>query len=316
MRSRPYETERDLRQMQALLMAARSRRDDRYYPHAGQLTWDFFMVACHLDPRDHFRLWHDAEGGLAGYAVLGEDPSFDCQVSPDHEWCGIESEALAWAAARLAELRGRDAQRWRRDLVSGSWQNDAKRRGFLEEHGFRRGEHAEVHLLRPLDEPLPSSPPPPGHRVRPVARAGETADRAAVQREVWQPWPVGMVSDDDYAYLMRLPGYRRDLDLVAVTPDGVIAAYVNGWIDPLNRIGALGPVGARPAYRRQGLARAALLECLRRMQARGVDRVCVSTGASNTPALRLYQSIGFMVAGRQLEYVKPATRERPPDNAR
>ena len=100
------------------------------------------------------------------------------------------------------------------------------------------------------------------------------------------------------------------------SPDSVIAAYVNGWIDPLNRIGALGPVGARPAYRRQGLARAALLECLRRMQARGVDRVCVSTGASNTPALRLYQSIGFMVAGRQLEYVKPATRERPPDNAR
>ena len=60
-------------------------------------------------------------------------------------------------------------------------------------------------------------------------------------------------SKDDYARLMRLPGYERDLDVVAVAPDGVIAAYVNGWTDPLNRIGDFGPVGARPAYRRQGL---------------------------------------------------------------
>jgi galactonate dehydratase len=76
------------------------------------------------------------------------------------------------------------------------------------------------------------------------------ADRAAAQREVWQPWSVGKVSKDDYARLMRLPGYERDLDVVAVAPDGVIAAYVNGWTDPLNRIGDFGPVGARSAYRR------------------------------------------------------------------
>ena len=115
-----------------------------------------------------------------------------------------------------------------------------------------------------------------------MAEAGEIPNRAAAQREVWQPWTVGNVSDDDYARFMRLPGYHRDLDVVTVTPDGVIAAYVNGWIDPVNRIGDFGPVGALPAYRRQGLTRAALLEGLRRMQARGMDRVCISTGVSNT----------------------------------
>ena len=127
---------------------------------------------------------------------------------------------------------------------------------------------------------------------------------AAAQREVWHPWTVGKVSDDDYAHLMRLPGYHRDLDVVAVTSDGVIAAYVNGWIDPVNRIGDFGPVGARPAYRRQGLTRAALLEGLRRMQARGMDRVCISTGESNTLAIRLYESIGFNIVNKYLEYVK------------
>ena len=92
--------------------------------------------------------------------------------------------------------------------------------------------------------------------------------------------------------------------MVAVTPEGVIAAYVSGWIDPVNRIGDFGPVGALPAYRRQGLTRAALLEGMRRMQARGMDRACISTGVSNTPAIRLYESIGFRVANQYMEYTK------------
>ncbi len=137
-----------------------------------------------------------------------------------------------------------------------------------------------------------------------MAETGEVSNRAAAQREVWHPWTVGNVSDDDYARLMQLPCYHRDLDVVAVAPDGVIAAYVNGWIDPVNRIGDFGPVGARPAYRRQGLTRAALLEGMRRMRARGMDRACISTGVSNTPARRLYESIGFKIVNQYLDFTR------------
>ena len=112
------------------------------------------------------------------------------------------------------------------------------------------------------------------------------------------------MSSEDYAGFMRLPGYDRQLDVVAVAPDGTIAAYVNGWIDPRNRIGDFGPLGARPAYRRQGLTRAVLLECLRRMQALGMNRVSVSTGVSNQPAIGLYQSVGFQIVNRYIEYVQ------------
>jgi len=302
--SRFYENEHDLQQMQGLLMEARSRTDDWHYWHVGELMFGFFMVACHLNPQEHIRLWHDDEGKLVSYAVLGEDPSFDCQVLPEYEWSGIETEAMAWAETRLTELRKRDAQRWSGNIVSGARQDNAKRIAFLEQHGFRRGEYAEVNMLRSLDEPIPESTLPTGCQVRAVSDAGEISNRAAAQREVWHPWTVGNVSDDDYARFMRLPGYHRDLDVVAVAPDGVIAAYVNGWIDPVNRIGDFGPVGARLAYRRQGLTRAVLLECLRRMQARGMDRVCISTGVSNTPALRLYESIGFKIVNKYLDYVK------------
>ena len=302
--SRSYETERDLQQMQALLMEARSVTDDWRYWHVGELTFRFFTVACHLNPQEHIRLWHNDEGKLVGYAILGEDPSFDWQVLPEYEWSGIEAEAMAWAEICLTELREHDMQQWGGSLVSGARQDNARRRLYLGQHGFRySGEFAEVNMLRSLDKPIPEAMLTPGCQVRAV-EVGEISDRAAAHREVWQPWTDGNISDNDYAWFMQLPGYHRDLDIVAVMPDGVIAAFVNGWIDPVNRIGDLGEVGARPAYRRQGLMRAALLEVLRRMQARGMDRACVSTGVSNIPAIRLYESIGFEIVNQCLDYAK------------
>lgn len=303
MTSRLYETENDLLSMLNMLMEARSRTDDWRYAHVGELLFQFFMVACHLDPKEFIRLWHDG-GKLAGYAILGEDPSFDLQVLPEYEWRGIEAEAMLWAESRLAELRKDDPQQWGGRLASGARQDNAKRIAFLEEHGFRPGgEFSEVNMIRLLDEPIPQAEIPAGCQVRPV-EASEIPNRAEAQREVWHPWMVGNVSDDDYAYFMRLPGYHRELDIVAVAPDGAIAAYVNGWIDPINRIGDFGPVGARQAYRRQGLTRAVLLEGLRRMQTHGMNRVCVSTGVSNTPAKRLYESVGFKIVNKYLEYIR------------
>jgi ribosomal protein S18 acetylase RimI-like enzyme len=263
------------------------------------------MVTCHLNPHEHIRLWHDNQGQLVAYAILGEDPSFDCQVLPEYEWSGIEAEAMDWAETCLTELRKRDARQWSGHLVSGARQDNGRRRVFLGQHGFRySGEFAEVNMLRALAGPLPETVVPPGCQVRALAETGETSNRAAAHREVWQPWTDGNVSDDDYARFMRLPGYHRDLDVVAVTSEGVIAAFVNGWIDPVNRIGNLGSVGARPAYRRQGLMRAVLLEALRRLKAREMDRVCVSTGVSNIPAIRLYGSIGFEIVNQYLDYVQ------------
>ena len=309
--SRNYQTEQDLRQMLGLLMDGRLQTDDWHYWHVGELLFNFFMVDCHLNPQDHIRLWHDRAGKLIGYAILSEDPAFDCQVLPGYEWSGIEAEAFAWSETFLVELRQRDPQRWKSPIVSTARQDDARRIALLEERGFRfSGEFAEVNLLRSLDEPIPESLIPPGCQVRSVNDAlewgssNEISNRAGAQREVWHPWTVGNVSDEDYLRLMQLPGYDRDLDVVTVAADGVIAAYVNGWTDPLNRIGDFGPVGARQAYRRQGLTRAALLECLRRMKAHGMDRVCISTGVSNTPALRLYESIGFKIVNKTLDYVQ------------
>ena len=100
--SRSYENERDLRQMLDLLMEGRSHTGEWHYAHVGDLLFSFFMIACHLDPTQHIRLWHDRER-LVGYALLSEDPAFDFQVLPGYEWRGIEEEAIAWADQRIAD---------------------------------------------------------------------------------------------------------------------------------------------------------------------------------------------------------------------
>jgi ribosomal protein S18 acetylase RimI-like enzyme len=303
--SRLYQTDDDFLQMQTMLMQGRAQTNDWHYPHLGDLVFWFFMVLCHLDPQVFIRLWHDTSGKLVAYAILGEDPSFDCQVLPEYEYIGIEAEALAWAESRIYSLRQQDPSRWGGPLVSGARQDDALRLCFLEQHGFHQGgEFSEVNMLCHLDGEVPPPIVPPGFQVRSMLGLSEVSSRAAAHRQVWHPWSVGEVSDDDYIKFMHLPGYDPQLDVVAVAPDGTIAAYVNGWIDPLNHIGDFGPVGALPAYRKQGLTRAVLLECLRFMQACGIERVSVSTGVSNEPALRLYRSVGFKVVNKYLEFIK------------
>jgi mycothiol synthase len=302
--SRLYQSEGDLILMQEMLMQARLQTSDWRYVHIGELIFNYFMVECHLNPGEHIRLWHDA-GRLVGYAMLGEDPSFDCQVFPGYEWQGIENEALEWAEGRIQALIQSEGEQWSSPLVSGARQDNAQRIAFLEGNGFRyRGDFTEHNLMRSLDEPIPDLQLPEGFRVRDMTELDNVTDRAAAQCEVWSPWTVGEVSAGDYARFMRLPGYQGELDIVTITPQGVVAAYVNGWIDPLNKIGDFGPVGARRAYRRQGLTRAALLEGLRRMKDLGVRRVCISTGVNNQPARQLYESIGFRIENTYLDYVK------------
>jgi len=303
--SRPYHIDHDLELMLSILLQARQQTSDWRYLHVGELAWNFFQVAIHLDPQQFIRLWFD-NNNLVAFSILGEDPSFDVQVLPAYAWQGIEEDALIWAETRIASLRQQDAQLWGGPCSTFARQDDPLRRSFLEQHGFHEGGgFSEVNMMRSLQEPIPDPLNPAGIQVRPLAETGELSSRADVQRQVWHPWSVGILSDADYAYYMTLPPYHRDLDIVAVAPDGTIVSYVNGWIDPVNHIGDIGPLGALEAYRNLGLTRAVIQVCLQNMRTYGMDRVEVSTGINNNPARNLYQSLGFISENYNLEYLKP-----------
>lgn len=298
--SRYYRDEDDLTYLSGLLLSARPNAEDWRIWHIGAgLVWMFFMLSARVDPRQHIRLWFSPAGKLVATAWLGDDLSIDWQVLPKYEWQGIEADAMAWAKSTLAELKQREPEKWQGSLNSPALQGDAARIAFLDQHGFAPNQEVGLHFLRDLGEPIHPPAPPEGCIVRAVTGAEEITNRAGAHREAFHP---SRVTDEQYARFMRLPGYYRELDLVAVAPDGVIGAYAMCWLDSVHRIGEFEPVGARPAYWRRGLTRAVLWEGLRRMQARGMRLARVSTGATNTPAIRLYESVGFRVADRTQYY--------------
>jgi mycothiol synthase len=302
--SRSYDSEDDLRLIRGLLMEARARAGIWRYPLIAETMWPVFMALRHLDPRRHIRLWFAGEQ-LAGYAFLGEDPSFEWEILTDYRDSGIETEATEWMDARLGECRAADPGKWSGPIVAGARQDDPQRIAFLEEKGFRRGgEFSEFNLIRPLTDPIPERPLPPGFQIRPVSGPAEAPARAAIHRDVWSPWSVARIDGQDYLHLMHLPGYKPELDLVVTAPDGAFAAYANGWLDERNRIGDFGPVGAQSAFRRLGLSRAVMAEGLRRMRTLGMERACVSTGMKNAPAIALYQSLGFTIVNQYLEFIR------------
>jgi GNAT superfamily N-acetyltransferase len=116
----------------------------------------------------------------------------------------------------------------------------------------------------------------------------------------WASWqafhpddPAGY--DGDWAWygnVQRAPLYRRDLDLVAVAPDGEIVSFCTAWYDDVTRSGTFEPVGTAPPHQRRGLGRAVMAEGLRRLKRLGATLACVSgfTPAAN----RLYASLGFV----------------------
>ncbi len=52
-------------------------------------------------------------------------------------------------------------------------------------------------------------------------------------------------------------------------------------------------MGAHPNYQRLGLARALLIEMLRRFKAAGATTAIVETDLDHTPARRAYESVGL-----------------------
>ena len=88
------------------------------------------------------------------------------------------------------------------------------------------------------------------------------------------------------------PSFRHDLNLIAQADDGAFAAHVGVTFDEVNRHGIIEPVCTHPDHGRRGLARALILEGLRRLRELGAVTASVDTGDME-PANALYRAIGF-----------------------
>ena len=168
---------------------------------------------------------------------------------------------------------------------------DAARIALLEADGFRPARWTSRRYERPLAEPPPAPDLPAGFAVRPLAGTKEAPAAAATHRAAFGSEHMTAERREG---ILSAPGYDPALDLVAVAPDGRLAAVALAWLGPTaggRREGQFEPVGTAPEFRRRGLARALLLEGMRRLRAAGATHALVETEDVREAANGLYRTV-------------------------
>ena len=158
---------------------------------------------------------------------------------------------------------------------------------------------------RSLIQPLPTIQAPDEYTVRSLGSEAELPARS------WLSWKAFHPAEPDEAYqgwewyhnIQRIPLYRRDLDIVAVAPDGELAAFCTVWFDDVTRTAVFEPVGTHPDYQKRGLGKAVMAEGLRQVERLGANLATVSSYGEAAHAL--YESMGFT----EYDLLEPWIRE-------
>ena len=94
-----------------------------------------------------------------------------------------------------------------------------------------------------------------------------------------------------YENIQAIPMYREELDLVVVTDKGEIVSFCTVWYDDVTGTAYFEPVGTMPEHQRKGLARANMVEGLRRLRKLGCKRAFVH--GYSAAAIATYKSASF-----------------------
>jgi ribosomal protein S18 acetylase RimI-like enzyme len=278
---------RDEERMLRLVTACALRDGVAYgHLHAGDVVWGLCQNPT-IVPAERVRLFEDGHGELCGFTWIHPPHHIMLQLdSAMPGYAGLVAAMLRWAEGHLGEG----------DPITTEVSSlDTRLQEALRGAGYRPTGAGDYRLnVHKVTGAIPALSLPEGATVRPVRLddPDEVSARVELHREVWEP---SKFTHEGYERLRTKPVYRPDLDLVAVTPAGELAAYGIVWWDPETRTAEFEPVGTSPRFRRQGYGRALLLGALGRLRALGAEWAIVvsETGDDSKPARGLYEAVGF-----------------------
>ena len=269
---------------------------------------------------EELRLWFDRDG-LAGYVWADPPTDFELDLRTGLAWeADVATAMLDWIMQVRSQWRPaypwlvdlENMTQWAEALTSssqsrpGRWltipacETDTRRIDALVRRGFIPTDHHAVLYARSLADLLPTPKLQSGFRIRHVTER-DVAARVAVHRAAW---PGSSWSAERYGALRASAGYDESLDLVCEDSSGRLAACCICWADSVSRTGHFEPMGADPAYRGLGLARALVHEGFRRLKAAGMVTAYTETPSFNAPAQALYSGSGFDAAGKRRTFLK------------
>ena len=234
------------------------------------------------DRAERSRLWVAPGGGIVAAAMSEGGRQIHPHVHP--AFGHLLGHVVAWSE-EAAAVAGDDR------VLLHVWDHDEATRRIAVERGYQQSTGWEVlRSLRLGTAALPAPVVQHGYTVRSTGREADDqaiADllNAAFRRSVH-------VAAELTNFHRWAPSFRRELDLVADPGDGTLAAYAAVCWDSWNRRAVFEPVCTHPDHRRRGLAKALMLEGMRRARDLGAEVVDVGTGDMD-PANALYASLPF-----------------------
>ncbi len=269
--ARPFNGDDDAHLLAGIVTRAALATPQCSYWHVGDVWWGLYQNTV-FDSRHNIHLWFD-EAAPVGFAWFFPSGSVSTQVVPGRaDGAVLEAEMLGWAEERRRTISAVDGEPI--TLTATAFAHDAPRIALLTGRGYERVGTPMYHFHRALSGPVAPTPPAIGMTVRQVGEEPEWGARVEIHRDVWHPSKVTL---DAYRRLRAAPGYRPELDLVAVTAQGAFASYCICWLDPATQTGEFEPVGTRPAFRRRRLGQAVIVEGLRRLREHGATQAIVYT---------------------------------------
>ena len=307
--NRLYAGEADLEAMIDLLIATRPAERIADYPSVVDLRE---MLGA-SEGQANTQLWEDADGRLAGFAIVRTTyGSLVFEVAPWATGGDVEAQMIIWGEECVKSAKRQSNKPV--VLRTSSRDHNTERMALLERHGFVRQEEHTLHMVRPLhlSEPIPEPQVPEGFIIRHVEGEHEVKALVALHRAAFGT--ENMTVEARLSW-MRTPEYDPELDLVAVTPDGTLAAYVFCSIShgenalTGRKDGYTDPVATHPAFQRQGLARALLLTGCGLLKQRGMECARTGTSNSNTAMQRTARSVGFRMGSTTVFFTKQRLSE-------
>ena len=289
----PYQGEVDYWRIREFLRRV-SILNDRHDYAWSLLRWDYWRWHVNenifkLNLPEVIFLW-ESDGQIV--AVLNPDSPGEAffQIHPAFHENGLISEMLDAAEANLPSLKDDG----KKELIVWVNETDDSTKHLFTERGYVRSKYLAEHMRRRFyTAPVPVPVLPAGYTLRALGDEDELPVRS------WLSWKVFHPNEPDedyqgwewYKNVQRIPLYRRDLDILAVAPDGELAAFCTVWFDDVTRTAVFEPVGTHPEHQKRGLGKAVMAEGLRNAERLGATLATVSSYGKAAHAL--YESMGF-----------------------
>jgi mycothiol synthase len=287
--SRNYAGTADLQAMIDLLSTVRPAARITDYPSIVDLR-EMLGVS---DTQANTRLWEDADGRLVSFALLDSGNGLFFEIRSQVSGGDIESQMIAWGVERVQHTVQEHGEPIR--LNASCRDDDTARIALLKQHGFAMRDLRSLKMTRSLER-VPEPQVPAGFNIRHTAGEHEVEALVALHRAAFG---TERMTVEYRRAMMREPSYSLELDLVAVAPDGTLAAYCTCSISEEENActgrneGYVDTIGTHPRFQRRGLARALLWTELHLLEQRGMQTAVLGTSSENFAMQQLARAAGF-----------------------